>query len=82
MFYIKSLREWVVAIRMAGVVLALIVSSRSPLSLFWLILGVCGENCVTDCDRKSECNPGFGSKWAKKTNVHSTFAVQRMATAV
>ncbi|KAH7470257.1 hypothetical protein FOMA001_g14898 [Fusarium oxysporum f. sp. matthiolae] len=22
----------------------------------------CGINCRSDCDRKSECNPGFGSK--------------------
>ncbi|RBA22505.1 hypothetical protein FPRO05_00852 [Fusarium proliferatum] len=25
----------------------------------------CGTNCRSDCDRKSECNPGFGSKWAE-----------------
>ncbi|EWG55818.1 hypothetical protein FVEG_17600 [Fusarium verticillioides 7600] len=25
----------------------------------------CGTNCQSDCDRKSECNPGFGSKWAE-----------------
>ncbi|KAJ4087133.1 hypothetical protein NW760_013788 [Fusarium oxysporum] len=26
----------------------------------------CGESvCRSDCDRKAECNPGFGSKWAK-----------------
>ncbi|KAJ3462340.1 hypothetical protein MRS44_007126 [Fusarium solani] len=25
----------------------------------------CGTNCRSDCDRKAECNPGFGSKWAK-----------------
>ncbi|RFN43175.1 hypothetical protein FIE12Z_12577 [Fusarium flagelliforme] len=24
----------------------------------------CGSTCRSDCDRKSECNPGFGSKWA------------------
>ncbi|KAK3315445.1 hypothetical protein B0H66DRAFT_521857 [Apodospora peruviana] len=22
--------------------------------------------CVSDCDRKSECNPGYGSQWAEK----------------
>ncbi|KAF2466138.1 glycoside hydrolase [Lindgomyces ingoldianus] len=26
----------------------------------------CGDKCISDCDRKSECNPGFDSKWAKK----------------
>ncbi|RMJ03310.1 hypothetical protein CDV36_015165 [Fusarium kuroshium] len=27
----------------------------------------CGKSvCRSDCDRKSECNPGFGSSWAKK----------------
>ncbi|KAH7202902.1 uncharacterized protein BKA55DRAFT_600509 [Fusarium redolens] len=26
----------------------------------------CGTNCRSDCDRKSECNPGFGSKWAEE----------------
>ncbi|KAF5692426.1 chitinase [Fusarium denticulatum] len=26
----------------------------------------CGKSvCRSDCDRKSECNPGFGSSWAK-----------------
>ncbi|OBS25926.1 hypothetical protein FPOA_06459 [Fusarium poae] len=25
----------------------------------------CGTNCQSDCDRKSECNPGFGAKWAE-----------------
>ncbi|KAL2687924.1 hypothetical protein Neosp_005494 [[Neocosmospora] mangrovei] len=25
----------------------------------------CGTNCRSDCDRKAECNPGFGSKWAQ-----------------
>lgn len=26
----------------------------------------CGDGCISDCDRKSECNPGFGSEWAVK----------------
>ncbi|KAH6871830.1 hypothetical protein B0T10DRAFT_590612 [Thelonectria olida] len=25
----------------------------------------CGTNCRSDCDRKSECNPGFGAKWSE-----------------
>ncbi|KAH6957703.1 hypothetical protein BKA56DRAFT_562252 [Ilyonectria sp. MPI-CAGE-AT-0026] len=26
----------------------------------------CGTNCRSDCGRKSECNPGFDSKWAAR----------------
>ena len=26
----------------------------------------CGDTCKQDCNRKSECNPGFESKWAEK----------------
>ncbi|KAH7469557.1 hypothetical protein FOMA001_g14894 [Fusarium oxysporum f. sp. matthiolae] len=26
----------------------------------------CGKSvCRSDCDRKSDCNPGFGKQWAK-----------------
>lgn len=28
---------------------------------------VCGSGtCVSNCDRKSECNPGYGAQWAEK----------------
>lgn len=28
---------------------------------------VCGaDTCKADCERKSECNPGFGSEWAQR----------------
>jgi hypothetical protein len=27
---------------------------------------VCGANCISDCDRKSDCNPGYGSEWSKR----------------
>ncbi|KAH5292828.1 hypothetical protein HBI11_188100 [Parastagonospora nodorum] len=26
----------------------------------------CGDTCVSDCDRKSQCNPGFGAEWAER----------------
>ncbi|RSL94203.1 hypothetical protein CDV31_014405 [Fusarium ambrosium] len=26
----------------------------------------CGKNCISDCGRKSECNPGFEAKWAQR----------------
>ncbi|EJT79718.1 hypothetical protein GGTG_04802 [Gaeumannomyces tritici R3-111a-1] len=26
----------------------------------------CGANCISDCGRKSECNPGYGSEWPKR----------------
>ncbi|KAF2820809.1 glycoside hydrolase [Ophiobolus disseminans] len=30
-------------------------------------MAVCGANtCKLDCDRKAECNPGFGSEWATR----------------
>jgi hypothetical protein len=36
------------------------------LKLSWPDVAVCGETCVSECDRKSQCNPGFGSEWAKR----------------
>lgn len=26
----------------------------------------CGSDCISDCSRKSECNPGFGPEWASR----------------
>ncbi|ETS75312.1 hypothetical protein PFICI_12256 [Pestalotiopsis fici W106-1] len=26
----------------------------------------CGHDCISDCGRKSQCNPGYGAKWSQK----------------
>lgn len=58
----------VVAVRVDGAALALIVSPAILLELGLPLtnVAVCGDNCVSDCDRKSQCDPGFGAKWAER----------------
>ncbi|KAF2743763.1 glycoside hydrolase family 18 protein [Sporormia fimetaria CBS 119925] len=44
--------------------LGLIVSPTAHRSSRKLTKKDCGDTCVADCGRKSDCNPGYGSQWS------------------